>query len=97
MPTFREGLAIIKEAGHDASLHRLSRLLLALYDGAGDPAGTVRGLAAYLDVQASCVTRGTDRLIAMGLATRATEEHDRRSVLIKLTEQGQALAVVLGS
>ena len=49
---------------------------------------TVRGLAETLRVSKPAITRALDRLSALGLVRRKTDENDRRSVLIQRTVKG---------
>jgi DNA-binding MarR family transcriptional regulator len=53
--------------------------------------GTVRrdgGLAARLEVSKPAITRSLDRLAELGLAKRAPDPRDRRSVLVTRTRRG---------
>ena len=50
---------------------------------------TVRGLAARLEVSKPAITRSLDRLVELGLAKRAPDPRDRRSVLVTRTRKGQ--------
>ena len=97
MPTFERGLKVIADAGLDENPHRLSRLLLALHKGSGSPPFTVRGIAKHMGVPKSSITRGTNRLLAEGLAARHTDVDDKRSVLISLTAKGSKLAKALAA
>lgn len=49
---------------------------------------TVRGLADALRVSKPAITRALDRLSALGLVRRKTDDNDRRSVLIQRTVKG---------
>jgi DNA-binding MarR family transcriptional regulator len=48
----------------------------------------VRGLAARLEVSKPAITRSLDRLAELGLAKRAPDPRDRRSVLVTRTRRG---------
>lgn len=52
---------------------------------------TVRGLAAQLHVSKPAITRSLDRLGALGLARRAQDPRDRRSVVVQRTQIGLEL------
>lgn len=72
----------------DLSLRQLAILFLLT-----DPAGprTVRHVAAFLGVSKPVVSRSMDVLGEMGLAERARDPADRRSVLLSATPLGLAL------
>lgn len=53
---------------------------------------TVRSLAAQLRIGGSVVSRSADRLELLGLLQRVDDERDRRSVCLRPTEHGSALA-----
>jgi DNA-binding MarR family transcriptional regulator len=59
---------------------------------AGAPARTVRELVAATGQKPSTLTGVLDRLERGGLIARTPSPHDRRSVLIELTESGRAAA-----
>ncbi|MDH3236894.1 MAG: MarR family transcriptional regulator [Alphaproteobacteria bacterium] len=63
-------------------------VLIGLHEGASQ---TVRGLAAFLSVDGGAVTRLIDRLEGKGLVQRRVDRTDRRSVILSLTEAGEAL------
>jgi DNA-binding MarR family transcriptional regulator len=67
-------------------------VLIALHKGASE---TVRGLATFLNVDGGAVTRLIDRLEGKGLVQRRVDRADRRSVILSLTEAGQALTPLL--
>lgn len=50
---------------------------------------TVRGLAARLNISKPAISRSLDRLVDIGLADRAPDPRDRRSVLIVPTVEGR--------
>ncbi len=52
------------------------------------PPHTVRGLAQVLKVSKPAITRALDRLGALDLVRRRTDEADRRSVLVQRTVRG---------
>jgi DNA-binding MarR family transcriptional regulator len=52
---------------------------------------TVRGLADYLNVSKSVITRALDKLTDLGLALRRPDPSDGRSVLVDRTPDGHAL------
>ncbi len=65
---------------------RQMAVLLTVYLAA--PPHTVRGLAQVLKVSKPAITRALDRLGALGLVRRKTDEADRRSILVQRTVRG---------
>ncbi len=65
---------------------RQMAVLLTVYLTA--PPHTVRGLAQVLKVSKPAITRALDRLGALDLVRRRTDEADRRSVLVQRTVRG---------
>lgn len=63
-------------------------VLIGLHQGASN---TVRGLASFLSVDGGAVTRLIDRLESKGLVARQVDKADRRSVILTLSETGNAL------
>jgi DNA-binding MarR family transcriptional regulator len=61
-------------------------LLLTLCEA--NELNTVRGMAAKLGVSKPAITRAADRLEDFGLAKRAPDDRDRRSVLLVATPKG---------
>lgn len=57
---------------------------------------TVRGLAALLNVSKPAITRAVDRLSALGMVRRKTDEADRRSVLVTRTVKGSVFLSEFG-
>jgi DNA-binding MarR family transcriptional regulator len=57
----------------------------------GDGPLTVTALAHELDISVSAATQVADRLEAAGLATRVTDQDDRRVRNLVLTPQGETL------
>lgn len=55
--------------------------------GEGDEP-TPKALATYLDITTGAVTAMTDRLVGASLVERTPNPHDRRSLLLSLTETG---------
>jgi len=58
--------------------------------------GNTPGMSCKELSEKTLITKGTltgvvDRLIEKGMVVRTVQEHDRRSVMIALTEQGEAL------
>lgn len=62
-------------------------LLVHVFTGASSP----RELADLLGTDAAGITRLTDRLAAKGLVTRTPDPRDRRSVVVSLTAEANAL------
>lgn len=50
---------------------------------------TVRAMAAALNVSKPAVTRGVDRLSALGFASRKVDPADRRSVIVSMKPAGE--------
>jgi len=67
-------------------------VLIGLHQGASQ---TVRGLASFLSVDGGAVTRLIDRLESKGLVQRRVDRADRRSVILSLSEAGEALIAPL--
>lgn len=65
---------------------RQTAVLLTVY--LTPPPHTVRGLAHILKVSKSAITRAVDRLSALELVRRKTDEANRSSVLIQRTVRG---------
>lgn len=80
------GLLERRAAEHDLSLPA-TRLLGVLRDR--EP--TMNELARLLDLDKSSVTGLVDRAERRGLVTRLSSPADRRSVLVRLTDEGQSL------
>ena len=55
------------------------------------PQATVGDLAKFADVTPATMTVTLDQLDSAGVVVRARSPHDRRVVLVSLTERGQAL------
>jgi len=65
---------------------RQMAILLSVY--LTPPPHTVRGMAELLKISKPAVTRAIDRLTALELVRRKTDDADRRSVLIQRTVRG---------
>ena len=86
--------AVIRDpSGRDPSLRQLSVLLVCVSTSTQP---TVRALAATLAIPRPSVSRAVDRLEELGLATRVPDRADRRSVLVRATREGVAMAARLG-
>jgi DNA-binding MarR family transcriptional regulator len=93
----------LQRATH-ATLHRLTTDLadlrlapselnaLANLAGRPDGAGTVSELGTAAGTRPTTLTGILDRLEQRGLLARAPHEHDRRTVVVRLTEDGAAIA-----
>ena len=75
----------VRRDAPDLSARQMA-LLLTVY--LTPPPHTVRGLADTLMVSKPAITRALDRLGALDLLRRKTDENDRRSVLIQRTVKG---------
>src|SRR4051812_1969852 len=79
-------VSLVRRDGPDLSARQLGVFLTCyLQDGAH----TVRGLAADLNVSKPAITRALDRLVALDLVQRQTEQRDRRSIILRETQLGQ--------
>lgn len=63
----------------------------ALHVIAADPGIGVTALAARLGVGLSTTSSSIDRLAEMGLIERRQDEHDRRHVMLTLTDEGRVV------
>ena len=79
-------LGSVRRDGPDLTARQLAVMLVCSLD---DPPHTVRGLALRLRVAKPAITRAVDRLDQLGLARRAVDIRDRRSVLIETTATGR--------
>jgi DNA-binding MarR family transcriptional regulator len=75
---------LVRRQEGDLTLRQIS-VLLRCFSVKGQ---TVRGLASYLNISKPAVTRSLDKLEAMELLERKTDQSDRRSVLISVTQKG---------
>lgn len=80
-------LEIVRGEGPDLTARQMAVLLTVYLE---ERPHTVRNLARQLDISKPAVTRALDRLCMIGLLRRETDEKDRRSVLIKQTDEGTA-------
>lgn len=79
-------IGAVRRDGPDLSARQFGIFLISYIE---DGPHTVRGLAARLEVSKPAITRSLDRLAELGLAKRAPDPRDRRSVLITRTRKGQ--------
>jgi len=89
----RAFLQISERAAHAAGIEpQQHQLLLALKGLPGpDAPPTVGNVAAWLRVQHHSAVELVDRCAARGLVRREQDPHDRRRVLVLLTDAGEAL------
>ena len=85
-------VGLVRQDGVDLSARQLAVLLVCYLE---DGPHTVRGLAERLDIAKPAVTRALDRLETAGLAARAPDPRDRRSVLVARTPTGAAYVATL--
>lgn len=78
-----------------AGRHGLSLTQLRVFGIIRDREPRISDLAGFLGLDKSTVTGLVDRAAARGLVERVRHESDARSVRIRLTEDGQALAAVV--
>ncbi len=81
-------VGLVRRDGPDLSARQLAVFLICYLD---EGPHTVRGLAVQMDVSKSAITRSLDRLGALGLARRAQDPRDRRSVVVQRTRIGLEL------
>lgn len=81
-------LGTVRRDGPDLSARQFGVFLICYLE---EGPHTVRGLAARLEVSKPAITRSLDRLAELGLAKRAPDPRDRRSVLVTRTRRGNDL------
>ncbi len=81
-------VGLVRRDGPDLSARQLAVFLICYLE---EGPHTVRGLAAQLHVSKPAITRSLDRLGALGLARRAQDPRDRRSVVVQRTRIGLEL------
>jgi DNA-binding MarR family transcriptional regulator len=81
-------VGLVRRDGPDLSARQLAVFLVCYLE---EGPHTVRGLAAHLQVSKPAITRSLDRLGALGLARRAQDPRDRRSVVVQRTKSGGEL------
>ena len=79
-------IGTVRRDGPDLSARQFGMFLISYLE---EGQHTVRGLAARLEVSKPAITRSLDRLVELGLAKRAPDPRDRRSVLVTRTRKGQ--------
>ena len=80
-------------AGIPHGLRTVEYTLLALVHG--NPGVSPAQLAKALGLSAPYITTGLDKLVRRGLIVREANENDRRGQHLRVTKQGEALAVDL--
>ncbi len=81
-------VGLVRRDGPDLSARQLAVFLICYLE---EGPHTVRGLAVRLNVSKPAITRSLDRLGALGLARRAQDPRDRRSVVVQRTRTGLEL------
>jgi len=81
-------VGLVRRDGPDLSARQLAVFLICYLE---EGPHTVRGLAVQLNVSKPAITRSLDRLGALGLARRAQDPRDRRSVVVQRTRIGLEL------
>ena len=81
-------IGMVRREGRDLSARQLAMMLISDLEGGSH---TVRELALRLNVPKPSITRGIDRLVELGLARRAPDPRDGRSVLVQQTRKGADL------
>ena len=82
-------IGMVRREGRDLSARQFAVMML-ISDLEGG-SHTVRELALRLNVPKPSITRGIDRLVELGLARRAPDPRDGRSVLVQQTRKGADL------
>jgi DNA-binding MarR family transcriptional regulator len=82
-------IGMVRREGRDLSARQFAVMML-ISDLEGS-SHTVRELALRLNVPKPSITRGVDRLVELGLARRAPDPRDGRSVLVQRTSKGTDL------
>lgn len=85
-------VGLVQRDGPDLSARQLAVFLICYLE---EGPHTVRGLAAQLGISKPAITRSLDRLGALGLARRAEDPRDRRSVVVQRTRTGLDLLAEL--
>jgi DNA-binding MarR family transcriptional regulator len=80
-------LTATRSAGIFESSITMAQLKVLMLLGA-KPETRMSELAAFLHLSLSTVSGLVEKLVENGLATRRTDDHDRRQVLVSLTSQG---------
>lgn len=75
----------VRSGQPDLTHRQMAMMILIRRDGKG----TVRGMAAELDVEKAVITRGANALTEHGLAKRVRDITDKRNVFIVPTPKGQ--------
>ena len=81
-------VGLVRRDGPDLSARQLAVFLICYLE---EGPHTVRGLAARLHDSKPAITRSLDRLGALGVARRAQDPRDRRSVVVQRTRIGLEL------
>lgn len=84
--------AVVDAVTKVAARHELSLTLLRVTAILRDRTPTMSELAAHLGLDRSSITGLIDRAVARDLMRRTSDEHDRRSSRVALTDGGHELA-----
>jgi len=79
---------ILEGSRENSNLLKLSRIK-ALYAFRGQDSSTMSELAENIGAKLPSMTMMIDNLSEEGLVERARDEHDRRKVIVRLTDRGQ--------
>lgn len=88
----RASLAVQHALERSAAAHAISPAQARLLDALRDRAPTINELAELLGLDKSSTSGLVDRAQRRGLVRRVPSQLDRRSVRVRLTDQGRALA-----
>lgn len=84
--------AVVDAVSAVAARHEMSLTLLRVAAILRDRTPTMSDLASHLGLDRSSITGLVDRAVARGLMRKVSNEQDRRSSRVALTDAGQALA-----
>lgn len=84
--------AVVDAVGAVAARHELSLTLLRVVAILRDRTPAMSELAAHLGLDRSSITGLVDRAVARGLMRKTSDDRDRRSSRVMLTDIGQDLA-----
>ena len=88
----RQFLRITERTARQARVHpQQHRLMLAIKGMPAGMAASISNLAERLQLESHSTVELVNRAAARGLVARATDRHDRRVVLVRVTPRGERL------